>query len=330
MMLFFGGAVVMDMPEHWTHPITTRSLVVLQIACALVDGTDGTLQQAKVLLKEQGRGDWTLRLFGSNAFDGVDAVVNGEADLAIMNPAAGLMMAYRGIGPYSMPQPVRQIAVIPSGDQYAFAVRSETGLKTFEDIAQFRPRLVFALRSQRSHCMNVMLRDIFAAARFSLEDIQSWGGEVRYEGMIPFPDSPKFASVLKGETNALIDEAADMWTNQALDAGLVVLPIGEATLRKLEARGYRRGVLKQSLFPKLPRDYPTVDFSGWAIFCHADLTDRRVRQICAALDARKHLIPWQAEGPLPVERMCREAGDTPQMVPFHPAAEQFWKERGYL
>lgn len=320
----------MDQSPNWTHPITTRSLVVLQMACALVDGRDPSIQQAMVLLKEQGRGDWNLRLFGSNAFDGVDAVVNGQADLAIMNPAAGLMMAYRGIGPYDRPQPVRQIAVIPSLDQYAFAVRPEAGIATFEDIARIRPRLVFALRSQRGHCMNIILRDIAAAAGFSLEDINNWGGEVRYEGMIPFPDSPKFESAVKGDTNALIDEAADMWLNQAIDAGMVVLPLAESTLLKLEARGYRRGILRRSLYPKLPNDYLTVDFSGWTIFCHADMPDVRVRQICAALDARKNLIGWQTEGPLPVERMCREADDTPQLVPFHPAAERFWYERNYL
>lgn len=320
----------MEQPEHWTHPITTRSLVVLQMACALVEGGDGTIQQAKVSLKEQGRGDWNLRLFGSNAFDGVEAVIKREADLAIMNPAAGLMMAYKGIGPYSTPQPVRQIAVIPSYDQYAFAVRPDTGLTTFEDIPRVKPRLVFALRSQREHCMNVILNDIVAAAGFTLQDLQSWGGEVRYDGMIPFPDSLKFAAAIRGDTNTLIDEAADMWANQAINAGMVVLPLAESTVRKLEAKGYRRGVLKQSLFPNLHADCLTVDFSGWTIFCHENLSDNRVRQICAALDDRKHLIAWQSKGPLPVERMCREADDTPQMVPFHPAAEQFWRERRYL
>jgi TRAP-type uncharacterized transport system substrate-binding protein len=303
---------------------------VLQIACGLVDGKDSSIQQAKVLLKEQGRGNWNLSLFGSNAFDGVDAIVKSEADLAIMNPAAGLMMAYKGIGPFKTPQPVRQIAVIPSLDQYAFAVRPETGISTFEQIAVARPKLVFALRSQRDHCMNVILQDIAGAAGFSFDDIRAWGGEVRYEGMIPFPDSPKFHSAIAGETNALIDEAADMWVNQALDAGLIVLPMAEATVCKLETRGYRRGLLKRSIYPKLPNDYLTVDFSGWTIFCHSELPASRVRQICAALDDRKHLIPWQVQGPLPVERMCREAEDTPQLVPFHPAAEGFWRERGYM
>jgi TRAP-type uncharacterized transport system substrate-binding protein len=33
---------------------------------------------------------------------------------------------------------------------------------------------------------------------------------------------------------------------------------------------------------------------------------------------------------LPVERMAREALDTPQTVPLHPAAELYWRSRGYL
>ena len=44
-------------------------------------------------------------------------------------------------------------------------------------------------------------------------------------------------------------------------------------------------------------------------------------QICAGLDARKMNIPWEEPGDLPVERMAREAPDTPQTVPLHPAAD---------
>jgi hypothetical protein len=28
--------------------------------------------------------------------------------------------------------------------------------------------------------------------------------------------------------------------------------------------------------------------------------------------------------------MCRDARDTPQLVPLHQAAERFWRARGYL
>ena len=58
--------------------------------------------------------------------------------------------------------------------------------------------------------------------------------------------------------------------------------------------------------------------------------DDLVTQICAGLVARHARIPWEEPGDLPVERMAREAPDTPQTVPLHPAAERFWRSRGYL
>ena len=64
----------------------------------------------------------------------------------------------------------------------------------------------------------------------------------------------------------------------------------------------------------------SLDFSGWTVFVHAEADDALVTQICAGLEARKARIPWEEPGHLPVERMAREALDTPQCVPLHPAA----------
>jgi len=320
----------MAQPASWANPITTRSKVVLEIASELV-GYDWTAMQAKVLLKSQGRqSSWALSLFGSGTLEGIDAVIKREADLAIVNPSTLLTLAYRGLGPYTSPQPVRLIAVIPSLDQFVFAVNAKTGLKTFEDIAARRYPLRVSLRGIPDHGVNVMLNDIAAAAGFSLADLRSWGGDVREEGSMPWPDGPKFQALASGELDAIFDEASDVWGDQALDAGMTMLPLAEATVRKLEAMGYRRALLRKSVFAKLPADVLTIDFSGWPIFVHAELPEKRVTQICAALEARKHLIPWQGDGPLPVERMCRDRPETPVDVAFHPAAQAFWQERGYL
>jgi TRAP-type uncharacterized transport system substrate-binding protein len=94
--------------------------------------------------------------------------------------------------------------------------------------------------------------------------------------------------------------------------------------------GYRRGVVKKVDFPALPGDVLTLDFSGWPLFVHKDAPDALVTQICEALLARAALIPWQSPGPLPVARMCLDAPDTPQLVPLHPAAERYWRTRGFL
>ena len=315
----------------WANPVTTRSRVVLEIAAELVARPDTRLRQAKVLLREQGRGsDWPLALFGSSTSEGVEAVARREADLAMINPAAPLTLALRGKGRYTQPCPVRAIAVIPSFDQYVFAVKSALGLTRFEDIAARRAPLRVMLRGQKDHCLHDMLDDIAAAAGFSVADLDAWGGTVRREGGLPFPDGPKFQALAAGEIDAIFDEAVQEWTDAALDAGMTILPLAEETVRKLEALGYRRGIIEKRLYPRLPADVLTLDFSGWTIFVHAEASDALVESICEALDARKHLIPWQGDGPLPVERMCRDAPDTPMDVPLHPAAERYWRRRGYL
>jgi TRAP-type uncharacterized transport system substrate-binding protein len=80
----------------------------------------------------------------------------------------------------------------------------------------------------------------------------------------------------------------------------------------------------------LVNDLPTLDFSGFAVYTHADVPDAVITAICAALEARKEIIGWQEPGPLPLDRMCRDTEDGPLVIPLHPAAENFWRAQGYL
>jgi NMT1-like family len=313
-------------------PVAIRSRIMLEMACELVAMDDQPMRQAKVLLRAQGaaeQADWPLRLFGSSTGEGLDAVVSGESAVAIINPSGALAVAHRGSA-LRPPAPVRTIAVIPSHDQYVFAVHPKTGLTRFEEIRERRIPLSVSLRGQRDHCLHSMLDDVLRAAGFSLTDLLSWGGTVTYEGRTPYFYERKFERLIRGELDAVFDEGVYEWAPHVLAAGIRLLPLAEATIRKLEAIGYRRGVIRKAKYPDLSDDVLTVDFSGWPIFVRSDLPDSLVVQMCAALNARKHLIPWDGEGPLPLERMCRDAPDTPLDVPLHPAAERFWRERGYL
>jgi TRAP-type uncharacterized transport system substrate-binding protein len=73
-----------------------------------------------------------------------------------------------------------------------------------------------------------------------------------------------------------------------------------------------------------------VDFSGFPLFTHADVPDAEIRAVCIALEARRDRIPWEGHGPMPLDRMCRDTTEGPLDVPLHPAAQAFWRERGYL
>lgn len=310
---------------------TIRSRVVLEIASELVARADYPYQQAKVTMRlPRGERDWKLELFGSGTKEGIEAVVRGTAKLAMTNPSASLSLAYHGKGLFKTPHPVRVIAVIPSYDQVLFGVRSDLGLRYIEDIAERRVPLRLSLRSEPDHWLHPMLDDILAACGTSLADIESWGGAIRRDGPLPNFGGPRFEPYHRGEIDSIFDESVTNWCNEAPPAGLTLLKMREETLRRLEDLGYRRGTLHRADFPNLPDDLDTLDFSGWPIFVRADAEDDFVTQVCEALAARAHLIPWQSPGPLPVERMCRDAPDTPQYVPLHPAAERTWRRLGYL
>jgi TRAP-type uncharacterized transport system substrate-binding protein len=134
----------------------------------------------------------------------------------------------------------------------------------------------------------------------------------------------------RGEVDMIIDEAVRGWVNPALEAGMRVLALDDAMLTQLEALGLRRAVMPKARYPKLPDDLPTLDFSGFAVYTHADVPDAVVTSICAALEARKERIGWQEPGPLPLDQMCRDSADGPLVIPLHPAAERFWRGCGYL
>jgi TRAP-type uncharacterized transport system substrate-binding protein len=317
--------------RRWAVPATIRSRVMLEVAAELVAAREQPLRQVRVQLREQAAiGDWPLQLFASSGIEGIEAIIRREAAMAIVNPMNMLALAYHGKGPFAQPQPVRTIAVIPSNDGLVFAVRPETGLTTVEEIGERRIPLRIALRGQEGHSLHTIIDDTVAAAGFTLRDVWSAGGTIRREGLLPFPSGPKFAALVRGDIDAIVDEGAEFWVPAALEAGMRILPLQEETVRTLEANGYRRGYLRRETMPALPSDVLTIDFSGWPIFVHADLPDDLVTAICTALETRKHFIPWEGEGPLPIERMCRESAETPQAVPLHPAAAQYWKERGYL
>lgn len=304
------------------NPPTTRSLLVLEMAAELTLHR-GVRQATAVIDLGEGR---TLGLFGSSTVAGIDAVVAREVDLAIVNPSATLTLAHRGTGPFATPLPLRTIAVIPSRDEIVFAVRPQTGLRTFAEIAARRPALRIGVRGGRDHSLHFIFDDVMRASGFSRADVAAWGGAFRFAGGIPEPDSAKFRALVAGELDAIWDEGADEWLGAALDAGMTILSLPESTMQRLEAIGYRRAVIPRARHPRLEADVLTVDFSGWPLFVHADLADHEVTGICAALAARVERVPWQEDAPLTIERMYGNASDAPFDVPLHPAAERYWRE----
>lgn len=315
-------------PTTGFQPPTIRSRLMLEVASELVGRDDWPFQQAVVDLR--GAGSATpVMLYGGSAIAAIEEVANGKLQFAIINPSAPATLALHGRPPFDRPIPLRAIACIPSFDQLAFAVASSTGLRSLREVAERRVPLRVSLRSVRSHSLQTIVPHALQASGFSLEDIRGWGGDVRFDTVYPY-EPARIAAARAGELDAIFDEGVYTWLNEALDAGLRPLPLDQPALEQLETMGYRRSTLSPRQFPALDADVPTLDFSGFLIYTHADVPEEIVTAFCAALQARHDRIPHEEGDTLPIETMCRDTAAGPIGIPLHPAAERYWRERGYL
>jgi len=180
-------------------------------------------------LREQGADRWKICFFGSDTPAAIEEVARGDTDIAIINPANPLAMAVQGTGPYKKPIPLRVITVIPTYDQFVFAVTKKTGLNSLSDIRERRYPLKVSLRGQPDHSNHMMVRETLAAVGFTLDDIVSWGGKVSYDEGLPNRGTHRIAAVERGEIDAVFDEAVNTWVHLALDLDMRLLPIEEPT-----------------------------------------------------------------------------------------------------
>ena len=312
-----------------THPHTTRSRLMLEVASALVNRRDWPYLQARISLREQGAEEWPLTLFASDSPATIYEVAAKKVQFAIINPGMILKLAALGSAPFNELLALRIIAVLPSRDQMVFAVKSDTGLNSFSEIRERRFPLKVSLRRQPDHSLHIIVDHVLAAAGFSLSDIVSWGGEVRYDAGMAYGNN-RIGAVHRGEIHAIFDEGASTWGNMALELGMGFLPLEQELLERLEAVGLRRAVIEKKDFPELAADVPSLDFSGWPIYTHLGTPDSLVIDFCEALEASKDRIPWAEEGPLPLAQMARDTPEGHVEVPLHPAAARFWRDRGYL
>jgi TRAP-type uncharacterized transport system substrate-binding protein len=319
--------ITQQTPLH--TPAIMRSRLMLEAATELVGANEWRNRQVMILMRPQGDNKWRTRFYASDGPDSIDMVVNGEADIAICNPGGVLGMALKGRGSYKKPLALRSLLVIPQFDQLGFAVTAKTGLKTMADLKRTRYPLKVSLRGQPDHSVHLVCNQVLSAYGMSLDDIVSWGGKVLYTEGLPY-GKDRLGAVERGEIDAVWDEALPLWAPRVIEMGMRYLPIDEPQLKALEADGLRRAAITDAEYPGLGETVWTLDFSGWPVFCLESAPEELIYNFCAALDNRKVRVPWLGEGPMPLERLCKDNKDGALYLPLHAGAERFWRERGYL
>jgi TRAP-type uncharacterized transport system substrate-binding protein len=254
------------------------------------------------------------------------AQTGGGVDLAFVNPSALLTQAYRGVGLFHAPLPVRIVAVYPSWDRFVFMVHPRTGIRSLADIKAKRYPLCVSVREDPTHSTLVLIDQAFALHGFALKDVESWGGRLVFCGGPS--DVRRLAPLARGELDAVFDEGIKVWLDEALAAGLAPITLEPSEFDALAQLGWRKVSLPKSRFPRLARDVDTLDFSGWPIYANVSLPEEVAYDICAALAAREAEIPWEEKTERTALHMGRESDSTPMDVPLHPGAARWYREHG--
>lgn len=261
-------------------------------------------------------------------FGAPELLAKGEFDLAFLNPSATTYMALNGIEPYHQKIDIRNLAVFPSWDRIGFAIKKTLGVKSLQEVGERKIPLRLSTRIQGQYgTTEFTLRKVLSLCGWSLEALESWGGKI---AGVPFPEHPSRTEGLKREAyDAVFDEGIRHWTDIVLDQDMTFLPLDESVLRQMERIGFQRNIIPRILFKGLEKDISTLDFSGWPLFCRADLPEEDAYTIVKAIDQRKDTIPVDADR-LDMTKICRDTDGGPQCIPLHVGAERFYKEHGYL
>ena len=252
-------------------------------------------------------------------------VVGGGIEMAFINPSALLTQAYRGVGLFKAPLPVRVIAVYPTLDWFVFAIHPKTGLRSLHDVRERRYPLQVSVKEDVTHSTRVLTDQVLACYGFSLAELESWGGRLHMSGS---PSDPRRMVPLRdGTLEAIFDEALVIWFDEALQCGLRPIELEPEVFDEMGKLGWRKVVLRAGTFPHLTRDHACLDYSGWPLYASAALPEEIAYKVAAAFGARESEIPWE-DSYSGLAQLGRDTEATPLDVPLHPGAERWFKERG--
>jgi TRAP-type uncharacterized transport system substrate-binding protein len=262
------------------------------------------------------------------------AVSEGALDVAITTPSATARLALDGKGIFDCPYPgLVAIAAYPHVDWLVFMVDASSGIASFEELVERRYplRLVTGRRHEgEDDVLTFAVEELLRQYGVDYATIEEWGGVVHFGG----PTLVGGKLMLEGVAQAMFQEAqmTPIWHEIAASRPVRYLPVGEPARRYMAGLGLGPAVMPAGHYAGVEADVPTVDFSGWLLFCREDLDDDVAYAFARACD---ETVPLIEQGPQPVQRSLRLPIEprslfTETVISLHPGAEAYAREHGYL
>lgn len=251
-------------------------------------------------------------------------VSRGEADLGALG-SEGFRRAYSGGHGYEEAGPCNNLRVIAAVHFPAWigvAVRCETNIT---DLRQIYERQLPVRVVGVSGLPQKLILEHYGLSR---ELIESWGGRFMsagYFSLSGFVTSGDFDVIIDAIYAAYTPEARHWWEASVLH-NLRFLPLPSDLVQRIcQETGDRPGNIPHQLMRGVEGDTPTVARSQHVIYSRDDLPDELAYLIARSLDEQRHLF---REVFIPFSYDPATVADD-QGLPWHPAAERYYREVGY-
>ncbi|KAL3479613.1 hypothetical protein BJX99DRAFT_267977 [Aspergillus californicus] len=264
-------------------------------------------------------------------------VHNGQADLGICTPAGLLKAALVGEEIFASTGPLpdlRCLAVLPQRDRLMFAVNPSFGVRSFAEIRDQKIPLRIAVSvDDGTNLIGYVSARILEAHGLGEKSVQSWGGSwvkaCRPEQVL--------ALVETGQADAVMQEAimTPWWRDLIESQTLVPVPVEEGPMTQLASRvGFEPAAVQAHFWSTVDEDVACVDFADFLLLVRADMPDDVARLLTWCLVETRETIEAQYRHIPPERSPLSYPLDPVKMaqstIPLHPAAERFYREKGFL
>lgn len=211
---------------------------------------------------------------GRGGADQIDALLAGEADIAIVTPTPAALLLRDGSGPASRPPApsIRSLGVVGQRDRLVAAVDAALPIYSVADLAGVAEQLAIGTSPDDGvNAIGLAVHYGLSIAGDSADLLRENGATFRYDER-PFPVVNAFAG---GELNVVITEAIMMpaWQRIASQRPVRYLEWGDDVLAAFAAIGWPSATVEQGYLPMQDEDLLTLDFSDFVILCRDDLDD---------------------------------------------------------
>jgi TRAP transporter TAXI family solute receptor len=327
MALLLGQAAV-----PVTAQTVDRSPITLSVTGASGSGFGFVVIEALNAIYRESYPGSTVSFIPNSVAGGFQAVGEGKSDIAAFMTPPEIQKGLTGKPPFSQPLKGKVLSVMSILEEGDFTIVAKKewadkyGIKTMADLARVKPPVRLGTSVRATFYIVEAFEEVLKAYNTDLKKVDTWGGRVYYaasgdlmQGLRDGKLDMVFTAGLQPDTR-LQDIAANVplvW----IDTDKAVLEKAAATL-----------MMKTTTMPKqnykfLDRDVLTLrapSYSTAGAHVPADTVYKMLKAIDEHMSRVRTIHPHFKN--FSVEYMAR----TNPLMPLHPGAERFYKEKGLL